>query len=178
MSGQDLKQVELYLNSATYAREHGELDRYRSSYKANISCKEAITNAIRENYQNNRLNADATSAQLGEKFSTDRIAYVLAVTIQHKGWDGRISPENKTWAETIPTFEDLDSWQQDRSVHLVIDQTHPGLIDLFVTQFRKSLELNHQTPDKRPSVLAKLKENSAVAQDVTAPPKPAKEATR
>lgn len=31
----------IYFHSAAYAREHGELDQYRASYKANIACKEA-----------------------------------------------------------------------------------------------------------------------------------------
>ena len=37
----------LYKHNAEYAREHGELEIYRSSMKANIACKEAIEAAIR-----------------------------------------------------------------------------------------------------------------------------------
>ena len=178
MSEQDFKQVELYSHSVQYAREHGELDAYRASYRANIACKETITDAIRENYHNNHLDITAASPQVGEKFSEDRISYVLAVTVQHKDWDGRISPENKAWAKTVPVCEDLDAWQQDRSVHFVVDQAHPGLVDLFVTQFRKSMEQEHDSPEKRPSVLAKLKENTTFTNEVMVPSKHAKEATR
>ena len=40
----------LYRHDAAYAREHGELPLYRESYQANIACKEAIEEAISENY--------------------------------------------------------------------------------------------------------------------------------
>lgn len=178
MSEQNFKQVELYPHSVQYAREHGELDTYRASYRANLACKDAITEAIRENYHDNHLDISVASPQLGESFSEDRIAYVLAVTVQHKDWDGRISQENKSWAKTVPVCEDLDAWQQDRSIHFVVDQAHPGLVDLFVTQFRKGLEQDRVPPDKRPSVLAKLKENTAFTNEVMVPSKHAKEATR
>ena len=47
----------LYRHDAAYAREHDELPLYRESYQANIACKEAIEEAISENYGNNRLNS-------------------------------------------------------------------------------------------------------------------------
>ena len=34
--------TQLYIYPASYVREHGELEQYRASYKANIACKEAI----------------------------------------------------------------------------------------------------------------------------------------
>ena len=43
----------VYRQSAAYAREHGELDAYRASNKANMQCKEAIVEAIHNNYQDN-----------------------------------------------------------------------------------------------------------------------------
>ena len=36
----------IYFHSATYAYEHGELDQYHASHKANIACREAIEQAI------------------------------------------------------------------------------------------------------------------------------------
>ena len=170
--------VELYLHSAQYAREHGELDAYRASYRANIACKDAITAAINENYHDNRLNSAAASPQVGEKFSQERIVYVLANTVQHKCWDGRISRINKAWAETIPVCTDIDSWQQDRNIQFVIEEAHPGLVDLFITHVRKELEQEKDTPDSKPSVLAKLKDAKAPSHDSSAVVKPAKEAER
>ena len=36
----------VYFHSGAYAQEHGELDQYRASRKANMACKEAIEQAI------------------------------------------------------------------------------------------------------------------------------------
>lgn len=41
----------IYFHSATYAYEHGELDQYHASHKANIACREAIEQAITDNYR-------------------------------------------------------------------------------------------------------------------------------
>ena len=49
----------IYFHSATYAHEHGELDQYHASHKANIACKEAIEQAIADNYRDNRLGSAA-----------------------------------------------------------------------------------------------------------------------
>lgn len=48
----------IYFHSATYAYEHGELDQYHASHKANIACREAIEQAITDNYRDTALNAD------------------------------------------------------------------------------------------------------------------------
>ena len=49
----------LYRHDASYAREQGDLDLYRSSHCANIACEEAIETAIADNYRDNRLDRDA-----------------------------------------------------------------------------------------------------------------------
>ena len=51
----------IYFHSATYAHEHGELDQYRASHKANIACKEAIEQAIADNYRDNCLGSHVCS---------------------------------------------------------------------------------------------------------------------
>lgn len=50
--------TQLYIYPASYAREHGELEQYRASYKANIACKEAIEQAIADHYRDNRLGTE------------------------------------------------------------------------------------------------------------------------
>ena len=64
-------------------------------------------------------------------FGMDRTLYVLANTVRHKDWDGRISHDNKAWARTIPVYEDTDAWGNDRNTSFVVDQSHPGLTDIF-----------------------------------------------
>lgn len=51
--------TQLYIYPASYVREHGELEQYRASYKANIACKEAIEQAIADHYRDNRLGTEA-----------------------------------------------------------------------------------------------------------------------
>ena len=64
---------------------------------------------------------------------------VLANTVQFKDHDGRISNANKQWAKTIPVVPNADSWGGDRNCYFVVDRAHTGLVDLFVTHFRKEL---------------------------------------
>ena len=73
-----------------YAFEAGELDAYRTSMQANMDCKEAIEQTINDYYGNNRLAAESAVKSILEKFSPERVAYVLAQTIQQKDHDGRI----------------------------------------------------------------------------------------
>ena len=125
----------IYFHSATYAHEHGELDQYRASHKANIACKEAIEQAIADNYRDNRLGS-ACVQQVLQQFDYGRMFYVLANTVRQQDYDGRISRDNKTWAQTIPVCEDKDGFGYDRNVSFVVDRSHPGLMDLFLTQAR------------------------------------------
>lgn len=104
--------TQLYIYPASYAREHGELEQYRASYKANIACKEAIEQAIADHYRDNHLGTEAVH-QVLEEFGYDRMFYVLANTVRQKDWDGRISRDNKAWAKTIPVYENPDGFGQD-----------------------------------------------------------------
>lgn len=125
----------LYYYSASYAREHGELEQYRASYKANVACKQAIENAIADNYRDNCLGLEAVQ-QVLKQFDYERIFYVLANTVRQKDWDGRFSYDNKTWARTIPVYEDSDGFGGDRNVYFVVDRSHPVLTDMFLTNAR------------------------------------------
>lgn len=104
-----LRETPVYPYPVSYAREHGELEQYRASHKANIACKEAIETAISEHYRDNRLGKEAAMAVI-DAFGMDRTLYVLANTVRHKDWDGRISHDNKAWARTVPVYEDTDAW--------------------------------------------------------------------
>jgi hypothetical protein len=77
------KLIPIYLQSGAFAREHGELDTFRASYKANVACKDAIENAIAENYRDNRLNTAGAHSVI-EQFGMERTMMVLANTVQHK----------------------------------------------------------------------------------------------
>lgn len=130
-----LLQLPVYPYPLEYAHENGELEQYRASHKANIACRDAIDTAIADNYRDNRLGAAAVK-QVVEQYGYDRTLYVLANTVRQKDWDGRISRDNKAWAKTIPVYEDMDKWGGDRCREFVVNQAHPGLLDLFTTQAR------------------------------------------
>ena len=161
----------VYRQSAAYAREHGELDAYRASNKANMQCKDAIVDAIYNNYHDNRLDTKTTLAQLAPKFGLDRISYLLAVTVQFKDHDGRFSDTNKAWAKSVPVIPNGTEWGNDRNVYLVVDQAHPGLVDLLVTQVRKALAQEKEQPTKKPSILEKIQKTSASSMSAPAPKK-------
>lgn len=160
------KDTPVYLHSAAYAREHEELPLYRESYLANVACKEAIEKAVSNHYANNHVDVKAILEEVGSGFSMERLKYVLANTVREKDWDGRFSRANKAWAKTVPVVEETDGWGYKRNSNFVVDRSHPAVLDVFITHFRKGLERAPQA--KKSSVLDKLK---APVPESTAPGK-------
>ena len=148
-----LRETPVYPYPASYAQEHGELEQYRVSNRANIACKEAIESAIREHYHDNQLDSQA-AAQVVDAFGLDRTMYVLANTVQQKDWDARFSLGNKEWAKTIPIQENADAWGADRNCQFVVN-SHSGLTDLFLSTVRQEY-CQKQEKAHKPSVRAKL----------------------
>lgn len=154
---EELRSLPVYTFSATFAKEHGELETYRTSHRANVACKNAIEEAISSHYRDNRFDGSCVDEVI-DRFGMERVAFVLANTVQDKDWDGRISHDNKAWAKDVPVPNDYDAWGGRRTHEYVCTQAHPGLINLFVNRFRKEQEL---AAEKKPSVLQKLKEAKA-----------------
>lgn len=163
----------IYFHSTAYAHEHGELEQYRASYKANIACMEAIEQAIADHYGNNRLDP-AGVQQVLQQFDYGRIFYVLANTVRQKDHDGRISRDNKAWAQTIPVCEDRDAFSGNRNCYFVVDRSHTGLVDLFLTQARRECALAQEKPSVRDS----LNKNAGQQAAHSDKPKMKKEPTR
>ena len=159
----------IYPHSGDYAKEHDEIKEYVASYQANVACKKAIEKAIGEHYDGAHLDSDLAVKQVMDAFGPDRTSYVLANTVQHKDWDVRISSGNKEWAITIPVIEDKGHFG-DRTRDFVVD-SHPGLMNMFVSQARKDLKEREQTKEKKPSVLKKLKDAAKESKASTAPRK-------
>lgn len=163
-----LRSAPVYPYPLDYAVENGEQEQYRLSRKANIACKEAIEQAIAEHYADNCLDTAAAVRQVADAFGYDRMLYVLAVTVQHKNWDGRISNSNKEWAASVPVIEDKTDGSADRNVYLIVDRAHPGLTDLFLRGARKAQAqekaAEQQKPEtakaasaEKPSIMERLK---------------------
>lgn len=121
----------VYRHTADYAMEHGEIQEYNLSYQANEKCKEAIQQAISRHYDGSRLYVDAAVKEVLGMYGAERVQYLLANTVQRKSWDGRISPENKAWAKSIPIPDD------SRNAYLCLDRVHPGLMNLFLNKVRE-----------------------------------------
>lgn len=147
----------VYTKPPDYARERGELDEYRESKRLNVLCKEAIEQSIMDNYRDNRLDADAVWRDVTAQFGSKRAAFVLAMTVREKDYDGRFSRENKAWAKSQPLPPDPE--HRGLYCSYVVDQAHPILTDALVTHARRELE-------KKPSVKEKL-------QSAETPPKSA-----
>lgn len=129
--------IPVYTDVANYAYEAGEIDAYRASRDANLACKEAIEAAISENYVDYRLSTRVAVETVLEQFSEERVQCVLANTVQHNLHDGRYHAENKDWAGRISVCEEY-------SDSFIVSQVHPGLVNLFINQFKDLL------PDKAP----------------------------
>lgn len=160
--------VPMYPNSVTYARENGEMEAYSASRKATLACKESIETTIREHYSDNRLHEGGAKKMINT-FGADRVAAILAVTCIQRDWDGRISDKAKEWAKSVPLTEDTDRFGEDRNREFALRQTHSGLVDLFVKEFRQEIAVEKTAEktavktdgkEKRPSVLAQLKNPS------------------
>lgn len=148
---EEQRAIPLYTFSGEWARQKGEQDAYRVSRQANLACKAAIEEAISQHYRDNRLDPVAAKDVL-DRFGPERVQYVLAVTVGYNSWDGRYSTQNKQWAKGICIVGDGPDEHSDRNFDLRVG-SHPGLVDLFITQVRQELDR-----ERKPSVHDKLQQ--------------------
>ena len=128
-----MNETYLYPYSAKEARERNELSLWRESHRANIACREAIEDTIRQNFDGLYLNEDCLAPVLAE-YGYKRTERVLTATLQELSWDGRFSPANKQWAERryIP--------QDERHNAEITVRSHPAVLDGFVSFYRKAVQ--------------------------------------
>ena len=157
-------QIPVYLQSAAHAVEHGELAEYRASLDANIACKDALETALHTHYKDNALDTDSAVRETLGQFGAQRVQTILAMTVQRKEWDGRISPANKAWARTIPVPA---MGQQDGQP--ILTQAHPGLINLFLNRLRKELEPQQKSLHQRLQAIQPAKDSPKAARKFQEP---------
>lgn len=126
--------IPIYPYSFSEAMRNGESDikQYRESHNENILCAGAIKKAIAENFDGYRLNTDFVKETIAE-YGYDRVMFVLANTIQHFDYDGRISKTNKEWSKTFFIPAD-NAGDYNHNIDFVIDS--PGLVDLVTNDVR------------------------------------------
>ena len=125
--------IPVYTETSDHAHAAGEIDVYRLSLQANMACKDVIEQTISEYYGNNRLAAESAVTSVLERFSPERVQYVLANTIQHKDLDGRISQKAKAWAKDIPVCPEQSVW-------FIVNKAHPCLTNLFIAEFMRQMD--------------------------------------
>lgn len=123
----------IYFQTAHYANEHEEMEQYRSSHEISGNCKREIDESIRSNFDGMHLNAGFEDSLI-EKYGRERVAYIVATTIQEHDYDGRYSRENKEWAKTIPISE-----SEDERRHCCLN-VHPAVLDGFADMLRKKIK--------------------------------------
>ena len=145
----DTRAIPLYQENAGYAREHGELDTFRASRKANIACRDAIEAAIREGFDGMRLSHDAAKGVLAQ-FGPERVTHVLAATLREKQDDTRFSRGNMAWAASVPMFD-----TGTRHYDYIIN-SHSAVLDGLVGLARKEMDAAREQPVKKPSIKGQL----------------------
>jgi len=149
-------------------KRQGEEAQHIASHAANIACEEAIEQAIADHYSDNRLNTAAAVQDVVKRFGYDRMLYVLANTVQDMEQDGRVSRANKDWARTIPVA--FESGRRD--VSYLITRSHPGLLNLFVSEARHEYLLS--LPLKREDIKAEAQRILTEFQNAPEPNSPNK----
>jgi len=124
----------LYRWSFAEAVRLGETDQWRASWHENIACRDYISQSIALNYDGMYLGGDVAEHAIA-KYGYDRVNWLLANTIRLKDNDGRFSAANKEWANGF-FFEPDDIHRHD----FLIDDAHPGLVDIVANQARQSYE--------------------------------------
>ena len=148
-SAQDYSDVPVYYEPFSYAKENDEVDLYRTSYRLNSECKQAIHEAIADNYDGMYLGNGAVD-QVVRQYGMERVGYILANTLHHKSYDDRFSHSNKEWAEQVSTPEH-DADRMTFRTDWVVD-SHPAILDGFVRMFRKELEAQKKLEQEQPFV--------------------------
>ena len=120
----------LYRYPLRQAAANDEVKAWRESHRENIRCRDAMDISIRHHFDGMHLYDCAE--ELCDEFGADRVAWVLASTIQHADWDGRYRPNNREWAAkyAIPTDP------EDKTSDFCLT-THPEIVNGFVNQYRQ-----------------------------------------
>lgn len=127
----------LYPYSAQEAKKRNQLPMWRESYHANVACRNAIEETIRQNFNGMNLKKDCLEPVLAE-YGYKRTEWVLATTLQELSWDGRFSRANKQWAARryIP--------QDERHNAEITVRSHPAILDGFVDLYREAYQMISQ----------------------------------
>lgn len=127
----------IYYRSAQDARDAGELDAYRSSNAENRRTRDVIDAAISAHFDGCRLPLEALQDVL-QQADPDRVALVLAATMDERQHDGRFASDNRSWAAGIRRPDgERDAIDGGRCWYTC--RTHSAILDGFTRQFRRRM---------------------------------------
>ena len=134
--------VPLYSYNAKTARERGELDKWRESFRENCACAGGIDILIRENFDGMHMK-DGTVEKIVELYGRKRVEHVLANTVQERRGDGRFRPSNREWANShyIPPDEAHNC--------CFAAQSHSTILDGFISNYRRLVMEHGQHEEKQ-----------------------------
>ena len=134
--------VPLYPYNAKTARERGELDKWRESFRENCACAGGIDILIRENFDGMHLKK-GTVEKIVELYGYKRVEHVLANTVQERRGDGRFRPSNRDWANGhyIPPDEMHNC--------CFSAQSHSAILDGFISNYRRFVMEHSQHEEKQ-----------------------------
>ena len=141
--------VPLFLEEIDFSTcDDATLQSFRESAKANMECAKEISQALSQNYDYERytLNSEQVLSDVREKFSDDRIAFVLACALNGTS-DGRIAKEVKDFARD--TLQNVPELYTKRGLSL---SSHAGLVNLFAKTVMKSQpekQMEKPVPEKK-----------------------------
>ena len=121
---------------------------YHASNAANMECSRSIEAAIGRNYDTkseHSLDTATAIKEVLEKFSAERVAFILAARFKELDWDKRISTDNISWAKDY--LKNIPSQYYEKKSFLPHEN---GLADLFGTAFRREYlqEKEKKTPER------------------------------
>ena len=128
-----MNKAPIYPYPVTYARENGELEQYRASFKTLAECKCAIDDAIFDNWDGMNFAKDSAKRVL-KQFGPERVTFILAYTLREMNIDNRFSGHNASWASTVPLYG-IASGRGSCTL-----ESHPAKVDLFIDLVRKDLQ--------------------------------------
>ena len=137
----------VYMATVEEAREKGETQAWRDSWKLNQTCAIRMKDAINDSHEGNyRYDFPSALRAVTAEYGAERVRVVLANSVEYKDYDGRFSRDNKQWAKSIP----LPQMTKEHCSAFVCE-AHPAILDGFINTARKELR------EKKPSVLEPLK---------------------
>ena len=136
--------MDIYKNSLKYAKENGELERYRESMNLCDECGTFISHSIAENFNNNYLDVKKVTAEAAGKYGFERALLMLALRVDSLKYDWRFTADNKEWAQKL-----LADYPNAEEIRKTADRTlgtaHPVLLNAVTEELRSDFrERNKQ----------------------------------